>query len=222
VCSLHEQGLSLRQIARQTGLSRNAVRRYCRQMHCPDWNPGRRRRTRLDGFAEHIQQWIAAGGRNAAELFRDLQMQGCVASYDAVRRFVSRQLGSGHRPGPRTAPCAAPPPPRPSARQVSFEFLKRAEKRQAEEQARVDRLRAAPTLREALDLTESFAALVRKQATASFADWLTQAEQSDCRELVGFAAGLRQDQEAVRAALTTPWSNGPVEGQVNRLKVCSP
>ena len=33
------------------------------------------------------------------------------------------------------------------------------------------------------------------------------------------AAGLRQDEAAVRAALTTPWSNGPVEGQVNRLKV---
>src|SRR5262249_13027318 len=62
VRALREQGLSLRQIARQTGLSRNAVRRYCRQAHCPDWNPGRRGRTRLDGFAEHVEQWIAAGG----------------------------------------------------------------------------------------------------------------------------------------------------------------
>jgi len=43
--------------------------------------------------------------------------------------------------------------------------------------------------------------------------------QSGCVELGGFAAGLRQDEAAVGAALTTPWSNGPVEGQVNRLKV---
>jgi hypothetical protein len=88
VRALHEQGLSLRHIARQTGLSRNAVRRYCRQTHCPDWNPGRWSRTRLDGFAEHIEQWIAAGGRNVANLFRDLQAQGCAAGYDAVRRFA--------------------------------------------------------------------------------------------------------------------------------------
>jgi transposase len=216
--ALREQGLSLRQIARQTGLSRNAVRRYCRQPHCPDWSPGRRGRTQLDGFADHIKRWIAAGGRNAADLFRELQAQGCAAGYDAVRRYVSRRLGSTHRPGPRTAPCAPPPPPRPSARQLSFEFLKRAEKREAEEQARVDRLRAGPVLREALGLAESFAALVRKQATASLSDWLVQAEQSGCGEIVGFAAGLRQDEAAVRAALTTPWSNGPVEGQVNRLK----
>lgn len=66
---------------------------------------------------------------------------------------------------------------------------------------------------------ESFAALVRKQATFSFTDWLAKVEQSGRLELVGFAAGLRQDEAAVRAALMTLWSNGPVEGQVNRLKV---
>ena len=218
VRALREQGLPLRQIAHQTGLSRNAVRRYCRQARCPDWNPGRRSRTRLDGFADHIEQWLAAGGRNSADLFRDLQAQGCSAGYDAVRRCVSRRLGNTHRPGPRTTVSAPSPPPRPSARQLSFAFLKRAEKREAEEQARVDRLRAGPVLREALELAGSFAALVRQQATASLSDWLAQAEQSGCAELVGFAAGLRQDEAAVRAALTTPWSNGPVEGQVNRLK----
>ena len=31
--------------------------------------------------------------------------------------------------------------------------------------------------------------------------------------------GLRQDESAVRAAIVEPWSNGPVEEQVNRLKL---
>ena len=39
------------------------------------------------------------------------------------------------------------------------------------------------------------------------------------RELCGFAVGLRQDEAAVRAALSPEWSNGPVEGHVNRLKL---
>ncbi len=38
-------------------------------------------------------------------------------------------------------------------------------------------------------------------------------------ELCGFAASLRQDEAAVRAAMTEPWSNGAVEGKVNRLKL---
>ena len=34
-----------------------------------------------------------------------------------------------------------------------------------------------------------------------------------------FAAGLEQDGTAIRAALTTPRSNGQTEGQVTRLKL---
>jgi len=31
--------------------------------------------------------------------------------------------------------------------------------------------------------------------------------------------GVQQDQDAVLADLTLPWSNGPLEGNVNRLKL---
>ena len=33
------------------------------------------------------------------------------------------------------------------------------------------------------------------------------------------AKGLRDDYEAVKAGMTLPWSNGPVEGYINRLKM---
>jgi transposase len=33
-----------------------------------------------------------------------------------------------------------------------------------------------------------------------------------------FARGLSRDIEAVRAAVTLPWSNGQTEGQIDRLK----
>jgi hypothetical protein len=34
-----------------------------------------------------------------------------------------------------------------------------------------------------------------------------------------FAKGLSDDYDAVKAGLTLPWSNGPVEGQITRLKL---
>ena len=37
-------------------------------------------------------------------------------------------------------------------------------------------------------------------------------------ELRGFAEGLKQDEAAVKAALSSEWSNGQVEGRINRLK----
>lgn len=48
--------------------------------------------------------------------------------------------------------------------------------------------------------------------------WLSELEQSGVKELQAFAVGLDRDFEAVRTALETSYSNGQVEGQVNRLK----
>jgi transposase len=38
-------------------------------------------------------------------------------------------------------------------------------------------------------------------------------------ELARFARGLQEDLTAVTAGLTLDWSNGPVEGQITRLKL---
>jgi len=221
VRELRGQGLSVRRIARQVGLNVKSVRRYLREPRCPDWNPGRRTPTSLDGFAAFIDDWVARGGRNAAALYRELVSRGCRAGYDAVRRLVQRRLGNTGRPGPRarvTTPPAPPSPP-PSARKLSYEFIRRAQNRKAEEQGRLDRLRVAcPALQEGLELAGEFAQMVRKESPLPLADWLAKAQQSTVSELRGLAEGLRQDEAAVAAALTEPWSNGPVEGQVNRLK----
>jgi transposase len=34
-----------------------------------------------------------------------------------------------------------------------------------------------------------------------------------------FATGLYEDYKAVKAGVTLPWSSGPVEGHINRLKM---
>jgi transposase len=49
-------------------------------------------------------------------------------------------------------------------------------------------------------------------------DWLMRAEACSCPETRQFADGIRRDEAAVSAAVTDRWSNGPVEGHVNRLK----
>jgi transposase len=74
-------------------------------------------------------------------------------------------------------------------------------------------------LNAALNLAEELAGMFRQSITKPLADWLKEAEDSGISELRSFADGIRQDQAAVQAAITEPWSNGPVEGQVNRLKV---
>jgi transposase len=49
--------------------------------------------------------------------------------------------------------------------------------------------------------------------------WLAHAEQSGLPELRSLAKGMRKDYDAVREAVTSEWSNGQVEAQVNCLKL---
>jgi transposase len=216
----HGQGQSIRDSARELQMSRKTVRRYLGSEHCPDWVPGHPRPRRLDRFRDVIDQRILEGCRNAAEVYRELARKGCTAAYEAVRRFFTRRLaGAGPKRERANAATCQPPAP-PSARKRSFEFVRLAANREAEEQTRMEALRGIDAeFQEALTLAEEFAALVRKQAKLALAIWLETAVASMCPEIQGFAEGIRQDEAAVGATLREKWSNGPVEGHVNRLKV---
>ncbi len=218
---LHGAGKSIRHIAKELGLSRGTVRRYLRQDHCPQRKPGQLRPTQLDGFGDYIDRRIREGCRNAAELRRELAARGGRASSSTVRRFVNRRLAAAGQLRERSnaAPVCSPAPPSP--RKLSFEFIKQAVERKAEEQTRMDLLRgcAGEELREGFGLAEEFAAMARKESRVPLAEWLAKAATSRSPELRGFAGGLGQDEAAVAAALTERWSNAQVEGQVNRLKV---
>jgi transposase len=48
--------------------------------------------------------------------------------------------------------------------------------------------------------------------------WLRRAETSDIKEVQALARSIWLDRAAVEAAVRLDWSQGQVEGQVNRLK----
>jgi transposase len=218
VKTLTAQGLSCRVIARRLGMNVKAVLRYRRLDRCPDWEPGRTAPTQLDAFAPFIADWIAAGHRNSADLDRVLRTQGYRGGYDAVRRYLNRRIGSSGRPG-RRGPDTQPPRPKvPSARKLSFRLVN---PKPDSRSARVlERLRTChPQLNEALGLAEELLAMLRRTCSTPLAEWATKAEQSGQIDLRNLARSLAQDSAAVTAAITLPWNNGSVEGQVGRLKL---
>jgi transposase len=102
---------------------------------------------------------------------------------------------------------------------LSFQWVRRQENRKLAEQARLDAVRAgSDELASALVLADEFTALIRKQSQGTLSDWLARSEAWTCPEVRRFAEGIRRDETAVFAAVTERWSNGPVKGQVNRLK----
>ncbi len=215
----HRQGHSLRRIARELGMSRRAVRRYLRCETCPDWNPGRARRSRLDAHREWIDARLAEGNTNALALHRQLIGMSFRGSYASVRRYVTTRLGAAGKTRNRINAAVPSRVRRPSAKQLSFEWIRRRENRKPAEQGRLDAIHAGSgDLARAMDLADEFAALIRKQSRGTLSDWLARSEASTCPEVRRFAEGIRRDEAAVLAAATGTWSNGPVEGHVNRLK----
>ena len=209
------QRQSVRQIARDLGMSRCSVRRYLRCETCPDWNPGRARRSRLDAHREWIDARLAEGNTNAVELHRQLRERGFRGSYGSVRRYVTKRLGAAGKKRERINAAEARPVPPPSAKQLSFEWVRRVENRKPAEQARLDAIRAgSEELEAALNLADEFANLIRKRSNETLTDWLARAEVSSSPELRQFAESIRRDESAVSAAMTESWSNGPVVGHV--------
>ncbi len=76
-----------------------------------------------------------------------------------------------------------------------------------------------PEIARADMLCTRFRQLFRDHDVEGLASWLEEADQCGIEEVACFAAKMRKDLAAVEAAVTSPWSQGQVEGQVNRLKL---
>jgi transposase len=76
-----------------------------------------------------------------------------------------------------------------------------------------------PEVAAAIALAQDVARLVRERQPDQLDPWLARAAESPLAPLQRFAKGLRDDYDAVKAGVTLPWSTGPVEGHINRLKM---
>ena len=107
-----------------------------------------------------------------------------------------------------------------SASQATWLFFRKEEDLKAEEQENLRQLRqVSPNLETAYQLVKEFLQMVRELTGERLEEWLGKVEASHLQAFQPFVTGVRQDKDAVLAGLTLPWSNGPVEGQVNRLKL---
>ena len=76
-----------------------------------------------------------------------------------------------------------------------------------------------PVVAEVRSLARRFLGLMHRRKLREFDRWLTRLSKCAAPEMQSFAASLRADLSAVRAAFSSPWSNGPTEGHINRLKL---
>jgi transposase len=221
--TLRAQGTPIATIARQLGISRPTVYAYLRR----DTPPGPRRLQRppsarvLTPYVPYLIRRWRESGADSRQLWREIQVLGYTHSARTVCRFITRlrrASEAGHIPEAQASPYTRPQGP--SARAVSFAMVCPAAKRSADAQMYLDQLCEMDTsIARAYGLSHTFLTMVRERRGADLEVWIAEAVHSGIEELARFARGLQEDLAAVTAGLTLPWSNGPVEGQITRLKL---
>ncbi|MFV2110464.1 ISL3 family transposase [Micromonospora sp. LOL_015] len=164
----------------------------------------------LAPFHPYLRQRLTDGVHQTADLHAEILARGYQGSLRVLRDWLAINRT---RPTPATVRV-------PSARRITGWIMRPGHKLTDDDRADLADARSrCPDLDTVADLARGFAALVRHQGTGHHLDtWIDRARHCGYPELRGFAAGLVSDRDAVVAGLTQPWSSGPVEGQVNRIK----
>jgi transposase len=213
VIELHQRGHSGRAIASQLGLNRKTVRYWLRAGQFPE-RQVTSRHSSVDRWLSYLEKRWAEGCHNRSQLWRELRAQEADCAAVTLRRWFRVRLGVRGHPHQNSL---SPPRKRPSPRQTSALLLGFVRNPSPSQQSFAQTLCAlSPDIATTVELAKQFYRMMRERDTSAWQPWREAARQSPLHH---FVAQLQHDEAAVRAALTLPWSTGPVEGHIHRLKL---
>jgi transposase len=212
--------MSIRAIAHAVGIHRKTVRSLlatpeppCNKIQRP--RPGGLRSPTLQPYGDYLQDRWQAGCTNVSQLCRELVALG----YGGSRSLLAQAV-QAWRP-PRLPPKEREKAKR-ATRRLSMRWLclRPPDQLKAEERALLDRLLAQDDdLMLGHALLQQFRQLVADRDISALDAWLADAKGSLLSTCIGLINGIEAERATVNAALLLPWSTGPVEGHINRVKL---
>jgi hypothetical protein len=225
---LFEGGNSIGEIARKLGLGRRRVERWVRRIDVPDHNTMASTPSSPAYFGVLLERRWAEGITKVRHLFEEIRRRGYTGSFSHLARFLAPWRSGAPSLDDDEQEALAPVRVRTldamTGRAISpltaaALCVKPRGQMTARQAASVDALKAGSaefiTMRR---LAMQFRGALRSGTTERLDAWLTDARASGIYAMQRFAKTIRQDLEAVRNAVSEPWSNGQTEGQINKLK----
>ncbi|MFC9434756.1 ISL3 family transposase [Nocardia sp. NPDC057030] len=215
VHGLLAEGETIRGIGIRLGLARGTVRRFARAQSPEELLVNNRTGYRtglLDEFKPYLHQRWNEGCTNATRLFEEIRSRGYRGQASMVRAYLQPFRATAHIP--------APPPKPPTVRKVTAWLMTHPANIDPDDQRRLDAiLQTSPELKSLAGHVRAFATIMTERRGRELEQWMTGVVADNHPALHSFVRGLRSDQDAVTAGLTTRWSSGTVEGHVNRIKM---
>ena len=217
VKKLYAEGASIKSISRKFKMHRTTIRKYIALETLP-------RRyyklpTQLEKYLPFIIERLNEEPKLLLrQLLEEIRAKGYNGAYSTLSdglRYYGIKLGKGHI-------CSKTPhlPDifwRPS--KTSYLFFRDTDQLNKGQLTLLKNLcNKSKKLATALKLIRYFRLIMKERRSEELVTWIEMATKSDISELTGFAKGLESDFKAIKNAFKLPWSNGPVEGNVNKLK----
>jgi transposase len=207
ILGLAKNDIKIKEIVRRTGYSRGLVRKVLRGQRSDVF---RVRESSLELYLQWLDEQWAAGQHNGSALWRRLRQHGFRGSLRVVSEWATRRRKAEKADGNSLSRA-------PSARTIARLMTFGRDGLTKSETVTVAAIEGdVPLLVEARNIIASFQAMIRKKSLADLEPWLERARSS---LVASFANGVIKDQAAVKAAITSPWSNGQTEGQITKLKL---
>jgi transposase len=194
-------------------LDPQTVRRFADATSVEDLlvNAGRRDSI-IDMYRPYLHRRWNEGCTDDAALCQEIRKLGFVGSDPTVRRYLRPFRAT------ITAPTIAAVPAKALhvARWITTNPANLDPENKAQPGATS---RRSPGIRAVSGHVRRFATMMRTLVRhRDFPQWIKQVEADDLRGLRPFTTSIQRDLAAVTAGLSLPYSSGPVEGHVNRIK----
>lgn len=217
--ALRKQGWSYRAIAKHLTMGESTIQNWLKTGHFPK-RKAREQSSQLDPFLPYLQQRRTQGCYNMVQLHKELQERGYQGSYAGMRHILLRVFPKEQKWQRIPAGKDEQPHLALSPREAMWLFLRRADSLTAREHHSLEQLcQSHEEVALAYQLVQQFALMLRTRKGDQLDAWLDAVFSTPLPDLHAFAKGVRSDIEAVEAGLILPWSTGPVEGKITKLKL---
>ena len=217
IWKLYRQGYHKEQIAQLVGVSSRKGYRTLEQETPPP--PRRRSRSSsiVDPYLSYLTLRWNQGCHNVAKLYEEIVTQGYTGTQRTLQMRLRPFRQQVARPVSKQMIIWAKPP---SSRSVALMMVRPEQSRTREQAAYLDQLiQSNEAIAVVFTLAQDFGRLLRKrEGQVRLEQGKATVRASGIAKLIAFVDGLADDAEAVANGCTMTWSNGMVEGFVNKVK----
>lgn len=214
---LQAEGLSIKGIARQLGMHRETVRKYMLTENLV--RKSYKDRGMIENYFNYIKKRMEEDDSLYLKtLWSELRNMGYPGGYSTLSEALAYY---GIRIGKKARNPKSPQQSgsffKPS--NAAILFLTPENKLNTTQKELINNLcKSSSGLERALLLAREFRNLMENKLGKQLRGWIENVLRSGISEIATFANGLLRDYQSIENAISLPWSNGPVEGNVNKLK----